>query len=82
MLVGKHWNLEQVRDYFAPSDEALEAVKKWLTDFGIESEAIGHSDDRAWVAVNLPVKQAEELMGAEYYEHEVMDDSVRIGCDE
>lgn len=82
MCVGKHWTLDEVRDYFAPKDESIEAVKQWLVESGIDSELIGHSDDKAWIGVNIPVKQAEDLLGAEYYEHDAHDGSARIGCDE
>lgn len=52
---GKHWSAEEVREYFAPSDEAVDTVTRWLVEAGVNSELIGYSDDRAWVAVNIPV---------------------------
>lgn len=82
MRLGDHWTLEQVRNYFAPSEEAIEAVREWLVEFGIDRDAIGHSDDKQWIGVNLPIKQAEDLLGAEYYEHDAHDGYTRIGCDE
>ena len=82
MAIGKHWTLEEVREHFAPSEEAINAVKEWLVGAGVESEAIEGSDDKAWIAINLPVHKAEELLGAEYHEHDAHDGSLRIGCDE
>ena len=79
---GKHWSLEDVREYFAPSDESVKAVKEWLIESGIYSEQIEQSDDRAWIGIDIPARQAEKLLGAEYHEHDAMDDSIRIGCDE
>ena len=79
---GRHWTLEQVRDFFAPSDESIEAVKSWLVESGIPREYIDDSDDKQWLAINIPVKQAEDLLGAEYHEYDAHDGTARIGCDE
>lgn len=80
--LGKHWTLEEVRAHFAPSEESIEAVKLWLVGSGIPSEYIEDSDDKQWIGINIPVRQAEDLLGAEYHEHNDQDGNVRIGCDE
>lgn len=82
MSTGKHWTKQQVQDFFAPPASSLEAVKAWLVEAGISPQLIGESEDRAWVGANIPVWQAEDLLGAEYHEHHGHDDSLRIGCDE
>ena len=83
MRLGKHWTLEEVRAHFAPSEESIQAVKLWLVESGIPSEYIEGSDDNQWIGINIPVKQAEDLLGAEYHEHHnAQDGSIRIGCDE
>jgi len=68
---------------FAPSEEAVEAVRNWLISFGVEEGTIVHSENKGWIALDIPCKQAEELFDTEYYEH-VHETSghVRIGSDE
>lgn len=34
---GQHWTPEEVADYFAPSEETVDAVRTWLGDNGIEA---------------------------------------------
>lgn len=43
---------------------------------------IGDSEDGAWVGINLPAGQAEDLFAAQYHEHEAHDGTMRLGCDE
>ena len=79
---GKHWSVEEVRTFFGPSEESIAAVKQWLEEVGINHERIGQSEDKAWIAIDIPVRKAEEMLRAEYHEHEAVDGSVRLGCDE
>lgn len=80
---GKHWTRQQVRDFFAPPPEAVEAVKEWFVDSDISPELIHLSEDRGWIGVDLPTAQAEHLLRAEYHEYYPgRDASVRIGREE
>ncbi|PCG89982.1 Peptidase S8/S53, subtilisin/kexin/sedolisin [Penicillium occitanis (nom. inval.)] len=80
---GKHWTPEEVIKAFQPSDKTVESVKTWLTDNGISSKRITHSDNRGWLAFFATPDEAERLLKTEFHEFE---DSVTGGimpaCDE
>lgn len=80
---GKYWSMEEVHDMFAPPEETVDAVKEWLTSFGIHSSRIIHSDNKGWLAFDATVEEAENLLHTEFYEHEHMHSpNVRVGCDQ
>lgn len=79
---GKYWSAEEVHDLFSPSQESVEAVREWLTSFGIHSSRIVHSDNKGWLAFDATADEAERLLLTEYYEHEHLHSSkMRVGCD-
>ncbi|CZR58159.1 related to serine protease [Phialocephala subalpina] len=80
---GKHLSKEEVHSIFAPADETVEIVKSWLLGTGLfeESDIISY-ENKGWLAVDMPAKHAESIFGTEYYEHEMSQGDVRIGCDE
>ena len=68
---------------FAPADEAVQAVRQWLTNFGIHDSRVVHSDNKGWLAFDATAEEAEKLLLTEYYEHEHRHSpNVRVGCDE
>ena len=75
---GKHWSAEEVQTAFAPSRETVEAVHNWLI-----SEGIDHvTEHRGWLSFESTVAYVEDMLNAEYYEHEGDEDElVRIGCE-
>ena len=80
---GKHWSREEVESMYAPSSQTIGAVKSWLVASGIPSSTISQSLNRGWLALDIPVWQAEALLGATYYEYEsTHDGTLRIGCHE
>ncbi|KAG9240127.1 Pro-kumamolisin, activation domain-containing protein [Calycina marina] len=79
---GKHWSKEEVADKFAPTAEAVQAVYDWLVNSGVEASTIVHSENKGWLAIDMPAWQAEEAFQAEYYEHVHATGNVRVGCDE
>jgi len=66
---GKHWSAADVHGAFAPTEETMESVKAWLVAAGIASERIRHYENRAWLAFEGTVAEAEALFKTEYYEH-------------
>jgi tripeptidyl-peptidase-1 len=67
---------------FAPEEETVANIKEWLTDFGIHGARIVHSENKGWVAVDVTVEEAEELLQTEFYEHEHQSSpKTRVGCD-
>jgi tripeptidyl-peptidase-1 len=59
---GKHWTPEEVKAYFRPSEESVEAVMTWLEEAGVERGRIEFSNGENWVQVkNLSVADAEKV---------------------
>lgn len=79
---GQHFSAEEVADMFAPAKESVDAVKAWLLGSGIAEEDVVHYHNKGWLAIDMPASHAEELFGAEYHEHDLAEDNMRIGCDE
>jgi tripeptidyl-peptidase I len=71
-----------VHSTFAPTDEAVTAVRDWLTQFGIHDSRIVHSDNKGWLAFDASAEEAERLLLTEFHEHEHRQSSkLRVGCD-
>ena len=77
---GRHWSQKDVIEAFRPSDESLRAVTDWLGEHGITKFA--HSDNRQWLAFDLPASKAEELLQTEFYEHQNSKGRFEVSCDE
>lgn len=75
--------MEQVHETFAPADEAVDAVRKWLLEFGIHDSRVVHSDNKGWLAFDASVYEAERLLLAEFHEHEHKKTTkLTVGCDQ
>lgn len=58
-------------------------MRDWLVASGIEDSAIVYSDNKGWLAFDIPAWQAENLFQTEYHEHvHAASGQVRVGCDE
>lgn len=80
---GKHLTKEEVYAIFAPAEETVDAVKNWLFGSGLFSDSeILHYENKGWLAVDMPAKHAEALLGTHFYELESPNGDVRIGCEE
>lgn len=80
---GRHWTPNEVNAAFAPSEETVTTVRDWLISLGISSSDIEVTNNKGWLAVDLPAWRAEEMFKTTYYEHESnADGTVRLGCDE
>lgn len=68
---------------FAPSAEAVDAVREWLHAAGIDRSRVVHSDNKGWLAFDAYAHEAEGLFMTEFYEHNHMSsESTKIGCDQ
>jgi tripeptidyl-peptidase-1 len=68
---------------FAPSEEAVKSVRKWLEASGIDESRVVHSDNKGWLAFDAHAHEVEKLFLTEFYEHEhAGTNSIKIGCDE
>lgn len=65
---GKHWTVEQVNDMFAPSEDAVASVRAWLEESGVNE--VVHTENKGWLAFDIPAWQAEELLQTDFYEYE------------
>ncbi|KAK8095052.1 hypothetical protein PG997_001737 [Apiospora hydei] len=80
---GKHLTSAEVADLFAPSDASVAAVKGWLVGAGIPASAIGRSLNRQWIQFDVPVRQAGDLLAADYHVYEHEDSGAQtVACEE
>jgi len=80
---GQYLSPEEVHDLFAPSQDTVDAVRDWLLSAGIDDRLIAHSDNKGWLAANIPAEDFEGLFLAELHEYEhASSGSIKIGCDE
>lgn len=64
---GQHWSADEVVAAFRPSDEAVATVVAWLVEEGgIARDRLTHSDNKAWLAFDATVDEAERLLHTEY----------------
>lgn len=61
---GDHMTQEQVHELIAPHPDAVSDVQEWLAQHNLEG---GFSPAQDWVAINVPVAQANELLGTKYH---------------
>lgn len=68
---------------FQPHEDTVDAVKEWLTSFGISEERITHSDNKGWLAFDAAVEEAEALLKTEFYlfEHHATG-AMTAGCEQ
>ncbi|KAE9374533.1 aorsin [Stipitochalara longipes BDJ] len=68
---GKHWTSDEVIEAFAPEQKTINAVTEWLAATGIGPEQVSLTQNKAWLAFNVTVEEAENLLHTEYhlYEH-------------
>lgn len=80
---GQHWTADEVIAAFSPSDDAVDAVAGWLNESGIARERITHSDNKAWLAFDATVEEAERLLHTEYF-YDGTDESrgSMVGCNQ
>ncbi|KAF1979797.1 subtilisin-like protein [Bimuria novae-zelandiae CBS 107.79] len=79
---GKHWTQEEVTAAFAPSDDTVDAVSAWLNSSGgITRERIAQSDNKAWLAFDATVEEAEKLLMTKYFVQQD-EEQMMVGCDE
>jgi tripeptidyl-peptidase-1 len=72
-----------VVDFFAPSTDAVTAVRAWLEEAGIASDNIGLSANKQWLQFDATAAEAEKILQTKYhaYEH-VGTGKTNIACDE
>lgn len=76
---GRFWSQEDVIEAFKPIDESVDAITSWLSSEGIED--ITHSDNKQWLAFDLPALQAETLLKTKYFERVLENGRLEVSCD-
>ncbi|TDL17183.1 hypothetical protein BD410DRAFT_807518 [Rickenella mellea] len=61
---GKHLSMDEVEAFVRPSVDTVAKVKDWLSTNGLQSTTISPAGD--WLSVSMPVKQANELLQADF----------------
>ncbi|KAJ7776843.1 subtilisin-like protein [Mycena maculata] len=77
---GQHWSPAEVVEMFAPSHETIAAVKNWLVDSGLAADRLRLSASRGWIAVNVTVEEAENLLQTEYHVYTHPSGAEQYGC--
>ncbi|KAG9312126.1 hypothetical protein JVU11DRAFT_7414 [Chiua virens] len=78
---GKHWSAGNVLETFAPSDEAIDAVRSWLLESGVESDRIRLTSNKGWIEVTSTVEEAERLLQAKYNLYSHTSGKKHVACD-
>lgn len=80
---AKYWTKSEVQDLFAPSGETVSIVRQWLLDSAISPDDIRLTSNGAWLALDLPLRKAEQLLNTSYYElHNAKDGTMKVACDQ
>jgi tripeptidyl-peptidase-1 len=80
---GKFLSAEEVHDLFKPAADVVQQVKDWLLAEGVDESSMVHSDNKGWLAVDLPAHQVERFFNTEYYLHEHPEKGLTsVGCEE
>ncbi|KAF8257512.1 Pro-kumamolisin, activation domain-containing protein [Lactarius quietus] len=69
---GAHLSREQVAELVAPHPDTLQLINSWLEHYGVPSSSVSTSHGGGWLTLtDVPVNQANALLGASYqlYEH-------------
>ncbi|ERT03130.1 hypothetical protein HMPREF1624_01435 [Sporothrix schenckii ATCC 58251] len=78
-LYGQHLTATAVADLFAPADEAVEAVKRWVVESGgVAADRVSLSANRQWLQFDAHVDEAELLLQAKFYSYEHIQSGVNV----
>ncbi|OCH91088.1 subtilisin-like protein [Obba rivulosa] len=79
---GKYWTPAKVAKTFRPSSEAVDIVRAWLVESGLESHRIGLSPTGGWIHAMVSIGEAEHLLGTKYYVYQSSQgDVTHLACE-
>lgn len=68
---------------FAPTKEAVSAVREWLSAAGINGDRVRQSQSLNWIYTNVTIAEAESLLRAHFYEFtHVETGQTHVACEE
>ncbi|KAI9737674.1 MAG: hypothetical protein M1818_005678 [Claussenomyces sp. TS43310] len=76
---GKHWSPQRIAEAFAPTEEAIEAIGKWLEESGITD--FKQSKGLNWIDAEVTVEEAERLLQTTYHEYEHASGKKHVACE-
>jgi tripeptidyl-peptidase-1 len=59
---GQHWSATRVAEYFAPSEDSVDAVKQWLVSSGIDAGRLSRSFSLGWIELDASASEIESLL--------------------
>lgn len=80
---GQHYTKQEVMDMFAPTEETINSVKKWLVKSGIPEDEIMLSNSKGWMGFETTVSNLESVLKTKYHVYNnVAARSNHLGTDE
>ena len=76
---GQFWHHDDVVEAFKPADDTINLVNDWLLSQGIEATTF--SDNKQWLAFDLPTRQAEALLKTRYFGTVSANGGIEVSCD-
>jgi tripeptidyl-peptidase I len=76
---AQHFTSKEVVDAFAPSEETISVVTKWLVESGISRDRLRLSHNKGWIHVNASTAEVENLLKAEYHVYAHPSGDTQIG---
>lgn len=79
---GKHLSASEVNEMFAPSNDSIDMVTKWLQS-ALSDRVINLSRSRQWLELNATIAELENLLHTDYHEYKHrLNDRAALGCEE
>lgn len=80
---GQHYSPEEVADVFAPSANAVETIREWLHDSGIDRKRVSQSWNKQWMQFDANARELGQLLNTKFYEHlHEPTGKTHVACDE
>ncbi|KAF8964244.1 Pro-kumamolisin, activation domain-containing protein [Flammula alnicola] len=79
-LFGQHYTPSEIVDLFAPSDETISAVTRWLVDSGFSRDRLRLSANKGWISMEATTAEVEDLLNTEYHVYTHPSGDEQFGC--
>ncbi|KAM7187718.1 Pro-kumamolisin, activation domain containing protein [Naviculisporaceae sp. PSN 640] len=80
---GKHLSADEVKALFAPAEQSVQEVQRWLVSAGIDRKRLSRSTNKQWIAFDATVEEAEKLLLTDFHFFEHVESGIKnIACSE
>lgn len=79
---GNHMTHNEIIDLFSPAKESVDAVKGWLSSYGISADRVKQSFDKAWLEFSATAAEVEDMLKTEYHMYEHSSGKPHVACEE